>query len=78
MASDTEKKAEKAIAPRDNKGRFFTRDCPDLNCGGGRLQYEGGGRWCCDGLVISERAYLELEACTFSHFDGDARRFPHV
>jgi hypothetical protein len=58
-------------SPRDDKGRFVSRECPRLNCGGGQLQYEGDGIWSCDGLAAPERDDQELECCDYSHIDGD-------
>lgn len=72
------RQTEKPSAPRDDKGRFFSRNCPDPNCGCGQLQYEGDGWWRCDGLVDPARTDQELEACTYAHCDGDAREASHV
>jgi hypothetical protein len=55
--------------PFDHKGRFVTRDCPHPDCGGGRLQDQGGGYWTCDGL-LDPGDDRELEACWLSHMDG--------
>ena len=66
--------------PRDEKGHFISRDCPRLNCGGGRLQYEEdkvtgyGGIWVCDGLTTPEREDQELDACTYCHIDGEPKQ----
>jgi hypothetical protein len=66
--------------PRDDRGRFFSRRCPDLNCGG-ELQPDNGGvyryrnHWRCDGLT--HRGDCDpLEPCAYSHCDGDVRKAP--
>lgn len=56
-------------APRDERGRFVPVACPD--CGCGSLRAEGSGSWICDGLADPDDADKPLEACTFSHQDGD-------
>lgn len=56
--------------PRDERGRFFTRLCPDPNCGG-TLRREGD-EWVCDGLThTTDRG--PLIACPVAHRDGDPR-----
>jgi len=64
--------------PRDDKGHFVPLDCPDPNCSAGRLVYEPSHShfgmtpiWRCDGLVDPGDPSKELEACGFSHIDGD-------
>lgn len=67
--------------PRDDKGHFVPLDCPNPFCSAGKLVYEphtytyaAGGIWRCDGLVDPDDSNKELEACTFSHCDGDPYR----
>lgn len=61
--------------PYDEKGRKVSRLCPNLDCDG-TLQPEidpltNKTRWCCDGLVDPNDTNKELEACMFSHVDGE-------
>jgi hypothetical protein len=55
--------------PRDDRGRAVPRDCPDANCGG-RLTYDGGGYWVCDGLT-HKTLMDDLVECAHSHMDGE-------
>ena len=55
--------------PHDDKGRFVPLACPE--CGVGTLRREGN-IWRCDGLAEPERDDQELEACEFTHSDGQA------
>lgn len=58
-----------AEGPRDSRGHFISRDCPE--CGSGRLQPdEPQGWWRCDGLAAPDRDDQPLYACTYSHEDG--------
>lgn len=61
--------------PRDDKGRFVPIDCPDVDCDG-RLQHVGDGRYECDGLVDPDDPNSELQACGFSHHDGEPHNEP--
>lgn len=71
--------ASNHIGPRNDRGRFVPLDCPDPNCGAGRLVYEPehyalGGTvpvWRCDGLVDPCDTSKELQACEFTHIDGN-------
>lgn len=61
--------------PYDNKGHKVPFDCPNPNCSG-RLQPETTSAecktiWRCDGLVDPNDPRKELEACEFTHTDGD-------
>ena len=56
--------------PQDDAGRFVPIACPDINCDG-TLRYEGEGVWRCDGLVDPNDENKPLEACSFSHRQGD-------
>ena len=56
--------------PYDENGRKVTRNCPNPDCSG-TLQYVGNGTWECDGLVDPNDPDKELDACAFSHQDGD-------
>lgn len=61
--------------PYDDKGHFVSRECPNPDCDG-TLQYEVDpltkvGIWRCDGLVDPNDPNKELEACDFSHTDGE-------
>ena len=52
-------------APRDERGRFIARDCPDLNCGGELIAGTdrfGNKVWHCDGLTY-DRDDGPLRAC---------------
>jgi hypothetical protein len=68
------------MQPRDNKGHFVPLDCLDANCSAGRLVYEPKrypGQpivhvWRCDGLLDPNDPSKELEACPFSHIDGES------
>ena len=59
--------------PYDNKGQFVPLACRAINCGSGRLQYEGLGVWQCDGLAEPERDDQPLYACGFAHIDGEPK-----
>lgn len=56
------------LAPRDQRGRFMSRDCPE--CEGGTLHYEGDGMWRCYGLRDPDDVNKPLEACPYTHSDG--------
>lgn len=62
--------------PRDDKGRFVPLECPDPNCDGTlHLETNWGHKvWHCYGLVIPADDGVELEACTFTHADGEPYR----
>lgn len=55
--------------PFDAKGRYVPLNCPE--CGNGTLRHQGGGSWSCDGLADPEHPDKPLEACTYSHENGD-------
>ena len=57
--------------PKDDKGRFVSRECKNPRCGNGILQHEGGGLWQCDGLEEPESGNGPLECCSYSHWDGE-------
>lgn len=60
------------MRPRDDKGRFVPLNCPVCGCGTLRLEVERGAScWRCDGLLDPENDLAPLEACYFTHFDGD-------
>ena len=61
------------LAPRDERGRFVSRDCPLPECGYGTLQHEGDGFWACDGLADPGNGG-ELIECPHSHWDGEPVR----
>jgi hypothetical protein len=65
--------------PRDDKGHFVPRACPNPDCSG-ILQAEhepGTGLvWRCDGLIDPNDPNKELEACEFSHIDGQPYNEP--
>ncbi len=61
--------------PYDDKGRKVSRACPNPDCDG-TLQHDldlmtGRSVWRCDGLVDPGGPDKELQACTFSHTDGE-------
>lgn len=56
-------------APKDEKGRFISRDCGC--CGYGTLQHEGNGVWRCDGLADPEHDDMPLIECPQLHIDGE-------
>lgn len=61
--------------PYDEKGRKLSRLCPNPDCSG-TLQLEkdtltGREVWQCDGLVDPNDPSQELQACEFSHIDGE-------
>lgn len=56
--------------PYNEKGHKVTRSCPNPDCSG-TLQNMGNGSWECDGLVDPNDPNQELEACAFSHQDGE-------
>lgn len=62
----------KVRRPRDEKGHFFSSRCVDPNCEGELIPDDewGAGRWLCDGMTTRGEGYA-LEACTYSHADGD-------
>lgn len=53
-----------APMPRDERGRFLSKTCPE--CGDGRLHREGDGYWHCDGLIDPEDVTKELEPCYYT------------
>ena len=55
-------------APRDERGRFVPRQCPDADCDG-ELVPDRPGMWICNGLL--GRGEDELQACPRCHWDGD-------
>ena len=71
LKGDRHESSRMLRGPRDDKGRYVSRECPMPNCGGGTLHYEGDGTWRCDGLAEPERADQELFACPYVHFDGE-------
>lgn len=62
--------------PIDDKGRFVPLTCPDINCGGElRLEADpmtGALVWRCDGLIDPCDDNKPLEACSFTHWQGEA------
>lgn len=56
--------------PYDERGRKVVKACPNPDCCG-TLQHQGDGLWECDGLVDPNDQQKELEACAFSHQDGE-------
>jgi hypothetical protein len=56
--------------PYDERGKKVSRACPNPDCYG-TLQDMGNGNWECDGLVDPNDPNKELEACTFTHQDGE-------
>ena len=56
--------------PYDEQGRKVSRDCPNPDCCG-TLQDIGNAIWECDGLVDPNDPNKELEACAFTHQDGE-------
>lgn len=61
------------MLPFDDKGRFVTRQCPDVQCGGVLLVEQWvtslHRHWRCDGLVA--HGVEPLKACTHEHTDGE-------
>jgi len=56
--------------PYDESGRIVSVNCPNQDCCG-TLQYVGGGSWECDGLVDPGDPNKDLDACAFSHQNGE-------
>lgn len=54
--------------PRDDKGHYVPLTCPV--CDAGTLRHQGGHDWACDGLLDPNDPNKELEACWFTHTDG--------
>lgn len=70
-----------AQQPYDDRGRRVSKACPNPDCDG-TLQPEsvrdlqsgkliGKTLWRCNGLVDPNDPDKELQACEFSHMDGD-------
>lgn len=56
--------------PYDERGRKVSMECTNPDCCG-TLQYAGNGTWECDGLVDPNDPNKELDACAFTHQDGE-------
>ena len=59
--------------PRDHEGKFIPLHCPVSGCYGTLVYNDHWDRWECDGLIepTSFVAPQDLQACTYSHQDGD-------